>query len=214
MSSALQISGLPGKRRSYAAKTSSVPRLTATRIGNVVTVRAITSLVESPVYYHWYLDGAHVGSGTAASFSFSVEQAGQGRVECVDTLDPNFDPLSAIPAQFPARFTVHWVRSLDAETREYVVQQRRVLPTSTPYAEIARLPATEAWDYILLSERLQGDYLYFYQWRILPVDPAGNLQNTGVPTVTPGVTVVRNPDAPNWNYTYDEGTDQVTFAAA
>jgi len=81
MSSALQISGLPGKRRSYAAKTSSVPRLTATRIGNVVTVRAITSLVESPVYYHWYLDGAHVGSGTAASFSFSVEQAGQGRVE-------------------------------------------------------------------------------------------------------------------------------------
>lgn len=206
MSSALQIHGLPGKRRAYAAKTSAAPRLSMIRIGNVVVVTAVTFLVGSPVYYHWFLDGVHVGSGTSPTFSFSVEQAGQGRVEVVDTLDSNFDPLSATIAQFPARYTVYWVRSLDTETREYLLEQQL---EAGAYALVARLSHDEnIWDYRLLSERLND--LSGYNFRVTPMDRAANM---GTPLVL-DIYAVRIPDAPSWNYAYDPGSDRVTFAAA
>jgi len=128
----------------------------------------------------------------------------------VDTLDPNFDPLSARPAQFPARYTVHWVRSLDAETKAYAVQE---YSTGTgDFAEMARLPAAEAWDFVWLTKRLDDGATY--EWKIIPVDGAGNAQNTGSIVTTGGKIILRNPDAPNWNYTYEPVTDRVTFAAA
>jgi len=207
MSSALQVHGLPGKRRAYAAKSSSAPQLTMIRIGNVVTVTALTFLVGSPVYYHWYLDGVHVGSGTSPSFSFSVEQAGQGRVEVVDTLDPNFDPLSPTIAQFPARYTVHWVRNiLDSDVRGYLVQHLKNGVTLTTLATIPH--DSEAWDYRVLSDRLADRAVYKFQ--VTPLDAAGN---AGTTLSVEEQDVIRSPDAPNWNFTYDPATDRVAFAA-
>ena len=207
MSSALQVHGLPGKRRAATAKQSSAPRLSMIRIGNVVTVTALTFLGGSPVYYHWYLDGVPVGSGTSPNFSFSMEESGQGRVECVDTLDPNFDPLSATVAQFPARYTVHWVRSLDADMigGGYLVEQ-----SSPTIMELATIPHDpEAWDYRVLTQRLAD--LVGHQWTIKTRDRAGNVGSIYAGDL---FNVLRSPDAPQWNYTYDAGTDRVNFAAA
>lgn len=172
MSSALQSHGLSGKRRTYALKSAAPPRLNMVRIGNVVTVTAASTLGGAVIFYYWFLDGALMRSGTSRTFTLNLADGEQGRIDCVDTLDPNFDPLTAAPAAFPARYTIHWVRSLATDVKEYLVEWRK--DEEGTYTTMARIPHdAEAWDYAILSERL--DDLTDYIWRVTPVDLAGNL---------------------------------------
>lgn len=187
-------------------------------MGTVTLVLVASDLV-GVVYYHWYLDGAWVGSGTAASFSFAMELGSQARVDCVDTLAPAFDPLAAAPAFFPARFTIHWVRSLATDVASYRIEQS---PDGAAWTAIAEFPHDEeAWDYRFLTERLTD--LASLVWRVIPVDIAGN---DGTPLIIGPpiqgewsgiylpVKVVRVPDAPDWSFTWNAGTQRVTYAAA
>lgn len=222
MSSALQVHGLPGKRRAYLAKTSSAAKLSMVRIGNVVIVTAITTLVGTPVYYHWFMDGALMGSGTSPRFTLTLEQAQQARIEVFDTLDPNFDPLSAPPAAFPGRYTIHWVRSLSTDVKEYRVE--RTIDGGANWTRFSSLRHdAAAWDYQVLTDRLAD--LTDYGWRVIPVDHAGNdgtplvisifvvfWSGSGLPAFN--TKVVRIPDSPKWTYTWNAGTQRVTYAAA
>jgi len=185
-----------------------------TRIGQITLV-IVTSGLTPPVYFHWYLDGAYMGMTGEGSFSLALKEDEQARVEVIDTTDPAFDPLAAPPAFFPARFTIHWVRSLATDAAEYRIEETN---DGGAWTAVGRVPHDdEVWDYRFLSDRLVD--LTLYGWRVVPVDRAGN---DGTPLVIGAVevywnylqTVVRSPDAPRWNFAWSPGTQRVTFAAA
>ena len=76
------------------------------------------------------------------------------------------------------------------------------------WSEIGRVPHNDAlWTYSLFSPRL--DDLTGYEWRVVPVDQAGN---DGTSTDFASETIVRTPDAPDFDMSYDEGTDKITFS--
>jgi len=176
------------------------------RIGAVTTVTVISDLVGT-VYYHWYLDGAYVGETIAPTRSFSLAVAEQARLDVVDTLNPDFDALAAPPAAFPGRYTVHWVRSLSADVKEYLVEQQI---GAGAWVELARVPHDpHAWDYYLLTGKLTD--LMNTTWRITTLDIAGNV--SAAEQAGP-IFIVRIPDAPKWVFTWDPGTQRITYAAA
>ena len=192
---------------------------TAVRIG-AITLVTVTSSLTGTVYFHWYLDGAYVGFTTSGQHSFQLPEDGLARVEVVDTNDAAFDPLAAPPAFFPARFTIHWVRSLSTDVKEYLVEWS--LNGVDNWSRLVRIPHDEeVWDYAILTERLVDLTNYF--WRVQPVDVAGNIGTALLITGPIGegftealipVQVVRVPDAPRWAFTWNAGTQRVTYAAA
>ena len=181
---------------------------TAVRIG-AITLVTVTSSLTGTVYFHWYLDGAYVGFTTSGQHSFQLPEDGLARVEVVDTNDAAFDPLAAPPAFFPARFTIHWVRSLSTDVKEYLVEWRT--GGVGDWTTMARIPHDdEAWDYAVLSHRL--DDVAYYEFRVSSIDRAGNVGAVAIETE--GQNVYRVPDAPTWGFAWNAGTQRVTYAAA
>jgi hypothetical protein len=177
-----------------------------TRLGNVVTV-TVTSDLSGVIYYHWYLDGLYVGVTEANEQSFYLDPDEQARVECVDTNSATFDPVANAPEGFPARRTLWWVRSLATDVEHYRVEQQA--EGSQTWTTIGLVEhEADRWHYSLMTDRL--DDLTTYTWRVVPVDTLGN---DGTATTIGPEKIVRAPDAPDWTLSYDEGTDQVTFAA-
>jgi len=183
----------------------AITSITTQRIGQTTIVTAVSGL-SGTVYFHWYLDGAYVGVSQAGTRAFAVPSGEQARIEVIDTLDPDFDPLAAAPAAFPARYTIHWIRSLAADVREYQINQNDGVTNS----EIARVPHDDAaWDYTFITPRL--DDLTTYTFQVVPMDAAGNAA-TVIPLLQE--LVVRVPDAPDFTAVRDVGTQKITFAAA
>jgi len=173
----------------------------------------VTSDLSGTIYYHWYLDGVLVASTEGldeSEFWFQLEQGEQARLEVLDTNDADFDAVANAPAGWPARRLLWWVRSLDASTDHYRVEQQQ---DGGDWSTVALVPrdslGPDTWHYQLLSDRL--DDLSDYAWRIVPVDAAGN---DGDSTLIGPERIVRAPDAPDCTITYDADTDKVTFAAA
>jgi hypothetical protein len=176
-----------------------------TRFGNVTQVTATSDLVGGPVYYHWYSDGCWCGASTAPTWSAFVPDDEQARLECVDTLDPDYDPLAAPPAGWPARRTLYWVRSL-GDVDHYRVEQSQ---DGGAYEVLARVPAEPTrWDYTFLTGRL--DDLSDYTWRIVPVDAIGN---DGPPLTIGPERIVRTPDAPAAEIVWNEAEETATICA-
>jgi hypothetical protein len=186
---------------------------TATREGTVTVVR-VTSDLTPPVYFFWYVDGAYVGSTTGAGTATSVRGFGlppddQVRIDVLDSTDPAFDALAAAPDGYPARRTLTWIRSIDAETAVYRVEQQR---EAEGYEEIGYVGADAAtWQYQLLSPRL--DDLTTYDWRVIPVDASGV---DGTPIAIGPESIVRRPDAPEFTVTAAAtgGGAEITFTEA
>lgn len=177
-----------------------------TRQGNV-TIVTVTSGLGGTVYYHWYIDGAFVATTLTPTRSFVLEVGEQVRIEVNDTTDPDYDPFANAPAGWPARRTLWWIRSTDADVRQYRVEQKK---GAGSWATIGIIQANAVdWAYSLLSPCL--DDLASYTWQVIPVDTAGN-DGTAL-TIGPEL-VVRTPDAPEFTVSFDEGTTRVTFAAA
>ncbi|MCP4249172.1 MAG: hypothetical protein GY778_19175 [bacterium] len=180
---------------------------------SVVQVTVVSDLVGA-VFYHWYTDGAYVGMTTTSTRTFYIEPGEQVEIEAIDTLDVNFDPIANAPTAYPARRTVQWLRSLEADVAQYRVE-------TTPWVGAGWVTVgtvyhdEAAWSYDLLTERLED--LTPIIVRVVPVDGSGN---DGTPLAFPvllglfGEMVVRTPDAPNFTATYDGGTQKVTFAEA
>ena len=184
---------------------------TTTRIGSITRITA-TSDLTPPVYFHWWKDGSFVAStGTDPSYSFRQTANEQVRIEALDTTDPDQTPESLAIARglesWPRRRTIWWVRSIDASVVSYRVEQKKGVGA---FASIAVVPRSgETWSYAVVTDRL--DDLTNYEWRVYPVDAAGN---DGTVIADSLERIVGWPDGPDFTVTFDSGTTRVTFTAA
>lgn len=178
----------------------------AVRIGGTTCVTALSDLTGT-IFWHWYLNGAFVDTTQTNRKCFVLAEGEQARIAAVDTNDPAFDPLANPPAGWPGRRTIYWIRSIDGDVGTYRIEENRAAAGWVTLATVLHDP--ERWQYTFTTPVL--DDLISYEWRVLPVDLAGN---TGTALTLDAETVVRQPDAPDWTLTYDAGTDRVTFAEA
>ena len=176
------------------------------RAGNVTTV-TVTSDLSGTIYYHWYIDGSFIATTQLNVYQFYLENDDQVRIEINDTNDPDYDPIANAPAGYPARRTIYWVRSQDSDVRHYRIEQQKDGGGWASIGEV--LHDVNQWAYSLESPRL--DDLSEYEWRIIPVDLAGN---DGTALALDSEKIVHTPDAPDFTVTFNEGPDTVTFAAA
>jgi hypothetical protein len=172
-----------------------------------LTIVTVTSDLSGTIYYHWYIDGAFIASTQSPMRSFTLETGDQIRIEVKDTNDADYDPIANAPDGYPARRTIWWIRSTDDDVVSYRVEQKKGAGDWTSIGIVQR--NGEAWTYSLLSPRL--DDLNAYQWRVIPVDVAGN---DGTARTVDAEDVVRTSDAPDFTISFDSGTAKVTFAAA
>ena len=177
-----------------------------TRLGNVTQVTVTSQLLEA-VTYHWYLDGVYMGATSSPTFSFYIEDGEQALIEVIDDPGSDFDPILQAPTHYPARRTLWWVRSLDSDVDHYRVEEKI---GAGDWATLELVPHNDdRWEYSVLTGRLTD--LTNHQWRVYPVDAAGN---DGTAVTLSAEKIVRTPDAVNFTATFDDGTSKVTFAAA
>ena len=176
---------------------------TTTRLDDVTLV-AVTSDLVGEVFFHWYLDGMYMGATSVASRTFQIPPGSQAEIEVKDTLDADFDPLSFAPAAAPARKTLWWVRSTDANVAKYRIEQQKDGGDWTVLADIPAGPSQ--WEYWYTTARL--DDLAEYSWRIAPYDAAGN---PGTALSFTQEKIVRQPDAPAFSVALNAGPQTVTF---
>ena len=167
----------------------------------------MTSDLSGTVYFHWYAEGAWVGRTVEPSRAFAVAVGDQLRVEVIDTTDEDFDPVANAPEGYPARRTLWWTRSTDADVRSYKVEEKK---DAGSFVEVGSVRQEgEDWTLQFLTGRL--DDLADYTWRITPIDAAGN-EGTAL-TIGPE-TIVRRPDSPSFAISYDGGTNRVTVSGS
>jgi hypothetical protein len=176
------------------------------RIGSATLV-TVTSDLSGTIYYHWYLDGQYVGISTDGTWTFYLDEETQARVEVVDTNDADFDVEAGNPVPYPARRKLWWVRSLATDVAKYRAELNQ---DGGGWETIGFVQHDERqWTYELLTGRL--DDLLDYDFRIVPIDTAGN---DGTALDLDSETIVRTPDAPDFAVSFDEGTTKVTFTEA
>jgi hypothetical protein len=177
---------------------------TTQRLGEMLAV-TVTSDLAGDVWFHWWLDGLYQGASNTGEWTFFLPAGEQGRVGVVDTIDEAFDPAENNPEPYPARRTLWWIRSLDDDVDYYRVEQRVDAVDWTTIATVAR--NGEEWTYEHTTDRLTD--LAAYEWRVVPVDVAGN---DGDPVATEAEDVVRVPDAPVFSVAFDGETGRVEFS--
>jgi hypothetical protein len=177
------------------------------REGNTVTATA-TSLRGGVVYYHWYIDGAYVATTITNVWSFTLEVGERVRVAVIDTNDASFDPVANAPEGFPARRTLRWVRSPDASIDYYDLELKKDAGAWTAFGRVAH--DERRWSYSLRTPVLED--LAVYLWKVTAWDIDGNPAGSG--SIWGGSTIVRTPDAPQFEIDYDSGTGKVTFSEA
>jgi hypothetical protein len=97
------------------------------------------------------------------------------------------------------------VRSLSANVHHYRIDQKK---DSGDYETIGTVPHQDRqWDYAFVTPRLED--LAEYTWKIWSVDEWGNAQSG--PAIGPE-KIVRTPDAPRFEISFDSGTTRVTFS--
>jgi len=122
--------------------------------------------------------------------------------------DADADPAALAPTgQAPATRLLWWIRSLSADVEHYRVEQQADGGDWDLVATVAH--DARAWSYEHRTGRL--DDLTEYEWRVVPVDLAGN---DGEPVATEVQVVVRVPDAPLFDIAFDEETGRVEYEAA
>jgi hypothetical protein len=172
--------------------------------GDVVTIEVTSDLV-GDVFYHWYVDGTYFLSTTANTCGVRLEPGEPARVECVDTLDEDFDPIAGTPLAFPARRTRFWLRSPDSDVEYYELEEQI---DGGEWVLVERIGHQQfAWSYTHLSGRLLDGSSY--AWRIKPVDRTGNV---GTPAVIAAEEIVRTPDPPAFAVAFDPETQRITFS--
>jgi hypothetical protein len=181
-----------------------ITSLTAAAVGGTTAVTAVSSL-SAPVWYFWWANGVYYG-GTQTNRLVLRPDAGESlTVECADNstdATPSFTSACA-----PARRLIQWLRSTDAATASYLVEEQI---GGGSWTKVAVVPAgATTWQYEFRTAPLTD--LAAYAWRVTAQDAAGR---GGTPLVIPAETIVRTPDPPAWAFSFDSGSGQVTFSAA
>lgn len=181
----------------------------ATREGPTTVVLCSSDLGGSPIYFHWYIEGAFIDVTTIGRKAFTLEDGDQLRFDVLDTLDADFDSVANAPDGYPPRRTLVWERSTDTDVDHYRIEQQK----DAEDAEVIGLAAHEErkWQYQFLTPRLVDGSTY--TWTITAVDEIGN-DSTAL-TIGPEL-IVRTPDAPNFtiNVNPDPGGPTIEFVAA
>jgi hypothetical protein len=176
-----------------------------TRAGRIVYV-TVTSDLSGTVYYHWYLDGSWVAYTVEPTYVFVLETDSQAEIICQDTNDAAYDYVANAPAGWPATKTLFWTASTSTDVDHYRVEQKK---DSDAWVELGTVDDDGSWSYQYETPTLED--LASYQWKITPVDTAGN-DGTAV-TLGPE-TVVRRPDGPRYEIAYSAGTQRVSYSEA
>ena len=184
----------------------SITFLPTTQLGQFSFVQVTSDLGGAPTFF-WYLDGTFLSRTDVGEIMVYLPDGDQADIFVVDTLSPEaFDISANAPTVFPSRRTLWWARSLEADVLQYTIEQER---EAEGFVEIGEVAATDAWSYRFITPRL--DDLTTYQWRIIPVDVAGN-QGTAL-ALGPEL-IVRRPDSPDFTIVFTPGTLRVEFFAA
>jgi len=182
------------------------PTLSFSRHLEYVTVEATSSLA-GLIYYFWYIDGAFLARTTSNIYTFFIREGEQFRISVKDSNNSNYDYLTHAPVGYSARRTLFWTRCTDSDILKYNLEQNKAAGGWTDIGTVNDIPGQ--WSYMFVTERL--DDLTSYQFRVLPVDQAGN---EGTALTLTAETIVRTPDAPDYTVTFDPDTDKVTYASA
>lgn len=178
---------------------------TQTRQGNTTLV-TVTPILTGTVFYFWYLDGIYSGLSLAPQKTFVLLHGTQSRLECVQTLDADFDPLDNAPPGYPAFRTLTFARSGDPTIARYEIQQQANGGSWTTIGYVRDNPAQ--WMYSFRTPRLTD--LTTYAWQVIPISQSGN---AGAAVSLSTEYVVRTPDAPFYSLSFNAGTSTVTIAA-
>lgn len=173
-------------------------------VGNLVIWHVTSSL--SDAYYHWYLEGSWLGVTRTGEFSLVVEDGEQAYIVCQDTTDPAYDPIANAPSGYPARRTLSWVASADSDIDYYRVEQNK---DAGGWTSLGTVQDDGSWYYSFTTARLAD--LSSYQFRVVPVDEAGN---DGTAITWSADTIVRRPDAVDFDVTFNSPATTVTFSEA
>jgi len=173
-------------------------------IGNLV-IWQVTSSLSDP-YYHWYLEGAWLGVTRVGQFSLVVEDGEQAWLVCQDTEDSGYDPIANAPEGYPARRTIGWVASADSDVDYYRVEQNK---DGGGWTVLGSLKDDGSWFYTFVTARLVD--LASYQFRVVPVDVAGN---DGTPMTRDAEIIVRRPDAVAFTAALNSPATTVTWSEA
>jgi hypothetical protein len=176
------------------------------RIANTVEV-TVTGTLSGTVYYHWWIDGVYAGRSLGPRWTFFVGPNQQARVEAIETSSAGFDPEASGPQTPAARRVLWWIASADGLAAAYRVEQQQDGGAWTSLG--VTIAAAGAWTHFVVSDRL--DDLADYAWRVVPIDAAGN---EGPPRTIDAERIVRTPDAPAFTVSFDDQTQEATFAAA
>lgn len=190
------------------------PVLTVRRIGHLMQVAITSSIHLSMGSFHWYRDGAYIGSTGIPSRTFRLEAGEQARIDVIASSNPDFDPQSQQEASQPSsRRVLEWFRSLSPDAGNYIVKHATSADGEswTSATKIREIRHDDSrWGYRATTDILTD--LTHYRWTVLPVDVVGN-EGTASQTIGPE-HIVRRPDAPDFTVSFDAGTSKVTFAAA
>ncbi len=172
-----------------------------------MTEVSVTSDLAGTIFYHWYIDGTWIASTNSAVYAFRLPAGDEARIEAIDTNDAAFDPIANAPAGWPARKTLFWTASIFASIDRYRVDQQQ---DGGDWATIGYVDHIQGqWCYSLVTDRLVD--LAEYAWRIYPVDVDGN---AGTHVELAAEKIVRIPDGPDFEISFDAGTTKVTISAA
>jgi hypothetical protein len=182
-----------------------ITSLTQTRFGTTTVITAQSSLTAAT--YYWYIDGNYVGAGSSTTRTFVLASGDQARIDVLDSVDPNFDPIANAPQQFPAVRTLVFPRSMSSTIARYRIEQQINGGAWTVLGLVQDDP--RAWLYSFVTMRLTD--LTSYAWRCVPMGASGN---DGTPIALTAEQVVRTPDAPGFTAAFQAGSGQVLFSAA
>jgi len=186
-------------------------RVTGYTVTDYGTLRKVTATASrSGGHWHWYRDGEHLaGPNTEAYIYTRISDADGAKLvaRCVRYFD--HDPRRQPPLSAPAYRTIAWPTVTNAY--EYVCAY--ATGQSTPGAEDWTTFATVRDDgrshFAQRTPRLTT--LTYYWFRVTPRTRAGN---EGTAATYGPAYIVCKPAWPDVTLTYDDGTGQVTIAAA
>lgn len=155
--------------------------------------------------YHWYVNGRYAGSSHGNSRVFRCPPGRQINVLARPRRRSSYPAGDRLPVAYSGELTLEWIRSPDEDVACYRVEYRSP-PGSGDWVGFGRLTADDRWDYRITTPQLDDDAEY--EFRVIPVDTAGN---AGTPLELGTERVVRYPNVTAADVTWDPGTTKFTF---
>ena len=166
----------------------AITSLTYNVVGDMVEVVATSDLGDP--WFYWYSNGAYVGRTSEGRRWFGRRFDQALRIGVLDSESESFDPIANAPDGFPPTRTLEWIRSTDADTAEYLIEEQI---DGGDWEELARVRMQPGqWRYTYETDALADGSSY--AWRVTPIDTVGN---SGTAVTIAAETIVRRPDPPD-----------------